>query len=338
MVRYHPQVGDVTEPSPILHGTYHYGLVVLSIVLAISASYASVDLSGRIAAARRMQKLFWIAVGAVAMGSGIWAMHYIGMLAFILPVPVLYHYPTVIVSLLISCVACGTSLAIVTRKMSVTSAAMASVVMGGGIAVVHYVGMEAMRLPAMMEYLAPRVVVSIVVAVGLPLVALLQACRFKLEVGFQPKLPSAIVMGLAIPMVHYTGMWAVRFRSCNLPFSTSHTIRISALGIVIISVSTMVVLLLAMLIAFYDRMLAMRQAMADAARNGEIQFKTLAEAIPQIVWRADADGETDYINQRWYEMTGTPKGTGKGSDWMAVFIPTIAILAGRSGERQFCRG
>ncbi len=292
-----------------------------------------------------MQKLFWIAVGAVAMGSGIWAMHYIGMLAFILPVPVLYHYPTVIVSLLISCVACGTSLAIVTRKMSVTSAAMASVVMGGGIAVVHYVGMEAMRLPAMMEYLAPRVVVSIVVAVGLPLVALLQACRFKLEVGFQPKLPSAIVMGLAIPMVHYTGMWAVRFRSCNLPFSTSHTIRISALGIVIISVSTMVVLLLAMLIAFYDRMLAMRQAMADAARNGEIQFKTLAEAIPQIVWRADADGETDYINQRWYEMTGTPKGTGKGSDWMAVVHPDDrdtcrkkwreAVLSGMTFEIEY---
>jgi diguanylate cyclase (GGDEF)-like protein/PAS domain S-box-containing protein len=292
------------------------------------ASYASVDLAGRIAAARRMQKLFWIAVGSIAMGSGIWAMHYIGMLAFILPVPVLYHYPTVIASLLLSCFGCGISLAIVTRKLSFASASVASLVMGGGIAGVHYLGMEAMRLPAMMEYVAPRVVLSVVVAVAVSFVALLQACRFKLQFGFQPKLASAILMGLAIPMMHYTGMWAVSFRSCSLPFSTSHTIHISALGIVIISVSTLVVLLLAMLVAFYDRMLTMQQAVADAARDGEIQFKTLAEAIPQIVWTADADGETTYINQRWYEMTGTAKGTGKGSDWMESVHPD---------DRETCR-
>ncbi len=272
------------------------------------------------------------------MGLGIWAMHYIGMLAFMLPVPVLYHYPTVIASLLLSCVACGISLTIVTRKLSLASASVASLVMGGGIAGVHYVGMEAMRLPATMEYMAPRVVLSVVVAVGVPLMALLQACRFRLRAGFQPKVGSAVLMGLAIPMVHYTGMWAVCFRSCDLPFSTSHTIRISALGIVIISVITLVVLLLAMLIAFYDRMLTLRQAMADAAREGEIQFKTLAEAIPQIVWTADADGETNYINQRWYEMTGMGPGAGKGSDWMVAFIPTIAICAGAGGRTQFIPG
>lgn len=309
------------------------------------ASYASVDLAGRIAAARRMQKLFWIAVGSLAMGSGIWSMHYIGMLAFILPVPVLYHYPTVIASLLLSCLACGISLAIVTSNMSVVSASVASLVMGGGIAAVHYVGMEAMRLPAMMEYIAPRVVLSIVVAVGVPFVALLQACRFRLHTGFQPKLASAIIMGLAIPSVHYTGMWAVFFRSCSLPFSTSHTIHISALGIVIISVSTLVVLLLAMLIAFFDRMLTMQEAVANAARDGEIQFKTLAEAIPQIVWTADANGETTYINQRWYEMTGTAKGTGKGSEWMEVVHPDDrdscrkkwkeAILSGMTFEIEY---
>src|SRR5215472_15429764 len=84
----------------ILHGTYDYRLVVLSVALAMFASYAALDLAGRVTAARRGTRALWLAGGAVSMGLGIWAMHYIGMLAFSLPVPILYHYPMVILSLL----------------------------------------------------------------------------------------------------------------------------------------------------------------------------------------------------------------------------------------------
>ena len=87
--------------SPVtLHGTYDDRLVALSVVLAMVASYAALELAGRVTAARRWARVFWLAGGATSMGLGIWSMHYIGMLAFSLPVPVLYHYPTVIVSLL----------------------------------------------------------------------------------------------------------------------------------------------------------------------------------------------------------------------------------------------
>ena len=80
--------------------SYDYRLVALSVVIAICAAYVALDLAGRITAADGRIRLAWLAVGASAMGLGIWSMHYIGMLAFTLPVLVLYDWPTVLASLL----------------------------------------------------------------------------------------------------------------------------------------------------------------------------------------------------------------------------------------------
>src|SRR2546421_12869681 len=83
-----------------MNGTYDLGLVALSVVIAILASGAALDLANRVTAARGRARALWLAGGAFAMGSGIWSMHYVGMLAFRLPVPVLYEVPTVLASLL----------------------------------------------------------------------------------------------------------------------------------------------------------------------------------------------------------------------------------------------
>ena len=80
-------------------GTYDYRLVALSAVLAMGSSYAALDLAGRVTAARRWTRVLWLVGGATAMGLGIWAMHYIGMLAFSMPMVVLYDFPTVGLSL-----------------------------------------------------------------------------------------------------------------------------------------------------------------------------------------------------------------------------------------------
>src|SRR5258705_13947285 len=80
--------------------SYNYWLVALSVLIAIFASYAALDLAGRVPATVGWTRAVWLLGGAVAMGTGIWSMHYIGMLAFILPVPVAYHWPTVLLSLL----------------------------------------------------------------------------------------------------------------------------------------------------------------------------------------------------------------------------------------------
>lgn len=132
---------------------YNYGLVALSVSIAFFASYAALDLVGRTRAARGVRRSIWLTGGASAMGLGIWTMHYIGMLAFHLPVPVLYDVPTVIVSLLAAVGVSAVALFVVSRnRLTVPGVSAGSVVMGCGIAAMHYTGMAAMRLPAMSHY------------------------------------------------------------------------------------------------------------------------------------------------------------------------------------------
>jgi NO-binding membrane sensor protein with MHYT domain len=120
-------------------GSYDYRLVVLSIVMAVCASYAALDLAARITAAHGRVRLAWLAGGATAMGIGIWSMHYIGMLAFSLPVPVLYDWPTVLWSLLAAIFAAAVALYVVSSKHIGWPRALAGgVIMGAGIATMHY--------------------------------------------------------------------------------------------------------------------------------------------------------------------------------------------------------
>src|ERR1700678_2891408 len=138
----------IPEGSPLI-GFYDDRLVALSVVIAILASYAALDLAGRVTAARGHVRVLWLSCGAFAMGTGIWSMHYIGMLAFRLPVPVAYDWPTVMFSLGAAIVASALALHTVSRKaMGPLQAVLGSLMMGSGIASMHYIGMAAMRLPA----------------------------------------------------------------------------------------------------------------------------------------------------------------------------------------------
>jgi NO-binding membrane sensor protein with MHYT domain len=84
----------------LMVGSYDFRLVALSVFIAILASYAALDLAGRVTSAHGGARLLWLSGGAVAMGIGIWSMHYIGILAFHLVTAVQYHWPTVLISLL----------------------------------------------------------------------------------------------------------------------------------------------------------------------------------------------------------------------------------------------
>src|SRR5207245_3533482 len=138
------------SPELVMVGSYDYRLVVLSVVIAVLASYAALDLAGRVTSARSGARSLWLSGGAIAMGIGIWSMHYVGMLAFRLPVPVQYDWPTVLWSLLAAILASAVALFLVSRsKLGVVRASLGSILMGGGIAAMHYIGMAAMRLPAM---------------------------------------------------------------------------------------------------------------------------------------------------------------------------------------------
>src|ERR1700680_1054225 len=99
-----------------INGSYDYRLVALSVLIAVLASYAALDLAARVTAAHGRIQFAWLLGGAAAMGTGIWSMHYIGMLAFSLPIPVLYDWPTVLLSLVAAVFAAAVALFVVSGK------------------------------------------------------------------------------------------------------------------------------------------------------------------------------------------------------------------------------
>ncbi len=106
----------MTSPGGALGGSYDYRLVALSVLISLVASYAAVDIAGRVTATHGKIRLAWLAGGAGAMGTGIWCMHYIGMLAFRLPVVIEYDWPTVAISWLCAVLASCVALFVVSRQ------------------------------------------------------------------------------------------------------------------------------------------------------------------------------------------------------------------------------
>jgi two-component system sensor histidine kinase/response regulator len=243
--------------GPIIAGFYDSRLVALSILIAVFAAYAALDLAGRVTSARGMARLTWLGGGALAMGMGIWAMHYMGMEAFRLPIPVQYDWPTVLASMVAGVSASAVALFVVSRKtMGMTAAIAGSLLMGSGIAAMHYIGMESMRLQAMCHYSPGLVALSVVLAVVISFLAMWAAfgLRGMTAAWSWRKSGCALLMGLAIPVMHYVGMAAVTFTASPLPPSQlEHAVNISAVGLAGIALVTLTILAMVFLAALLDR-------------------------------------------------------------------------------------
>src|ERR1700754_141637 len=154
--------------------SYNLALVALSIVVATLASYTALDLAGRITlqAVLRLRRV-WLAGGAAAMGVGIWSMHFIGMLAFSLPIPLGYDLPITGASLGIAIVVSYFALAVVTQRSLTTRRLLGGgILMGFGIAGMHYCGMAAMRMTPALHYHPGLFAASLAIAIGASLAAL----------------------------------------------------------------------------------------------------------------------------------------------------------------------
>lgn len=191
-------------------------LIGLSVLVACVASYTAFLISERISASEaRWQRLVWGVIGAACMGVGIWAMHFTGMLAYRLPVNVGYDRNITLLSVLPAMLASGIVLLTHVKKIQpYWHLPVQSVLMGAGIGLVHYVGMAAMRMDAVMRYDPWMFALSLVVAVGLSYVSLkLKLWAESEEVLAVPEiramLIAAVMMGCAISAMHYTGMAAV---------------------------------------------------------------------------------------------------------------------------------
>ena len=195
--------------------SHSHWLVAVSLALAVLASYASLGLVQRVAAARSRLARVWLSTGAIAMGTGIWSMHFVGMLALSVPVTLRYDTGLTLASLAIAIMTSWYALKASSQpSLGIGNHVAASLVMGSGIAAMHYVGMSAIRLRPPIEYDPWLVAASVLVAVTASFVALGLAFRLRAGAPAHPRsvrAGAALLMGLAIAGMHFTGMAACRF-------------------------------------------------------------------------------------------------------------------------------
>ena len=197
-------------------GHYDVGLVLLSIFIAVIAAFVTIDLASRVSSATSGNTAkFWLVGGAISMGIGIWAMHFVGMLAFTLPIPMSYDIWITLTSLLVAMLTSGLALySLSLDQLKSRGLIIAGTLMGVGIATMHYTGMEAMRMRPSIVYAPGWVIVSVAVAVCASISGLWISFHLRSEqvfTGLGKKAAGALVMGLAISAMHYSGMQAASF-------------------------------------------------------------------------------------------------------------------------------
>jgi diguanylate cyclase (GGDEF)-like protein len=242
-------------------GTYNSALVLLSVLVAMLASYVALDFSGRIARLQtRVQRMLWRVGGALALGIGIWSMHFLGMLAFSLPVALGYDFGLTALSALVAVVVSYFVLRLVTvGELTPIRLGLGGTLLGLGIAGMHYCGMASMRMSPGIDYDPWRFAASIAVAIGASIAALWIAHVLKTGVRRHlvlKRICASLIMGLAISGMHYTGMSAASFplgAVCGAAYQLSPT-----LLAVTVSVGSVAILLIALILSVLDTRLQLR--------------------------------------------------------------------------------
>src|SRR5882724_1691667 len=299
------------DPRLALAGTYDPVLVALSVVIASLAAYAVLGLAGRTSAADKpLAKRSWLAAGALTMGIGVWAMHFIGMLAFRLPVTVNYDVWVTLVSVAPAVLASGIMLHVISQaKISPGKLIFGGTLMGAGIGVMHYTGMAAMRMDAVMRYDPVLFVVSVIVAVVLATTALytkfLASRRSDSDHRHGwTKLVASLVMGCAVAGMHYTGMAA----SYVFPGDGSHAagagLDPTFLG-AWVSVATVLITGLAIFVTVVDSRL---EAATHSERLSRSRLLEAVESISEAFSLYDTDDRLVLCNSRYRELASDAAG------------------------------
>src|SRR2546429_7743657 len=208
----------------VVTGTHDPYLVALSILVASFASYTALDLSGHVGATRGFARRVWLLAAAITMGGGIWSMHFVAMLAFIIPIPMSYDIGLTTLSLLLAIFVTGVGFYVISREgASPLRLVFSGIFMGLGIVTMHYTGMAAMRGHAELSYDRLYVALSIVIAIGASTAALWLAFR---TTDLGQKLVAAVVMGLAISGMHYTAMRGTICTALGPPYEAQGNARL----------------------------------------------------------------------------------------------------------------
>ena len=306
-----------------MQATYNSWLVAWSVVVAVLVSYTALSLAARVAAVQGRLARVWLVGGAIAMGIGIWSMHFIGMLAFSLPIALRYDVPATAGTLLVAILTSGCALGIAGgADLGLRRLAGGAVLMGSGIFIMHYGGMSAIRIQPAILYDPLLVAASAAIAVGASFAALWLA--FHLRTGDSGRLGlgrlgAAIIMGMAISGMHYTGMAASHFSRgafCVGGVPINNQWLAAIIGLI-----TIALLSIALITAVFDRHLQSRIAeeahrleklnkeLQRQASNAHSALRTLEHfryALDQqaTVVVMDLDGIITYANERFSQISG----------------------------------
>lgn len=278
----------------VVSGSYDSFIVALSIAVAIFASFTALNLADRLVQAEGHARQWWLLIAALALGGGIWSMHFIGMLAFNTPMPVSYDVRLTVASFLLPILATGFGLHIVGRSEAAWRPILAGgLFVGLGIAVMHYTGMGGMQAPGMVTSYNPVLVgASLAIAISAATAGLWLAFR---RAAKSHRSAAAAIMGLAISGMHYTGMAAARFTITDhvIPHPGG-VIQSDALALTVAG-ATLFLLLISLQAAYFDRTLAKLSAReAEALKFSETRHRSLIENSSDIIAIVDQTGRIAY--------------------------------------------
>jgi diguanylate cyclase (GGDEF)-like protein len=282
-----PTVGFMTSSHDML-------VVAASFAIAVLASFVTLDLARRVRTSQRRIGLTWWAAGSLVMGSGIWAMHFLGMQAFRLPITLGYTGLLTLVSWVAAVGASAVALGVASLpQFRARQLVMGALAMGGGICAMHYIGMQAMEMSMAIVWDWDLVALSVVVAVlasasALSLFHLLHRVNSTRRPLYQGL--ASVVMALAICGMHYTGMAAASFPEGSVCLS-ANALGGSGLTAVIV-IATGMLLISTLFTSIMDARLQstarkLTQSLQDSnaklkAANAELQQRAYADALTNL--------------------------------------------------------
>lgn len=286
-----------------MHGSHHFGLLVLSIFVSIfSATMACQTAHTARRAQRALHRHAAVLTGALALGGGIWTTHFIGMLAFVLPARVDYSAGLTLFSLLPAFAASWLALRLLASTQVTGRRLMGSgVLVGLGIGTMHYCGMAAMQTELDIRYEPVMFFFSILVAVVLAILAM--RVGYGMNRGKQPNtmrlLSGGAVMGIAIASMHYTGMASARFiGQANI---SNHEVTFSTLSVALI-LACFTIMVTALVVALNG--LIRTQELYRRLREGSVRLRATLETAVDGIITIDAKGLIQDFNRSAERMFG----------------------------------
>ncbi|MFD2671321.1 EAL domain-containing protein [Marinicrinis sediminis] len=303
-----------------MHGTYDLELVLFSYIIAVFASYTALDLAGRVRLSKGGRRVTWLLLGAIVMGMGIWSMHFVGMMAFSLPVPIVYDLVVVLISVVAALLAAFITLYIVSReRVTVVGVLVGGLLLAIGISSMHYIGMAAITIH--ITYDPMMFVLSIVIAGLASIGALAFSFYFSQDQsgrGFWKKLGSGVMMGIAIAGMHYVGMIAANFHiSQKSPPFFGIDLEQKYLGYIITG-GTLFTLVMSLIGIYVSKRLTIKDS---EARQSEKWFRSLFQNNQDGIITIDLNRRIVGFNEAASTMTGYD-----GSQFMHEPIETISAL------------